>query len=92
MGFVAIGRTKEEIIKFKNEGAIEGRVELKYNNMTDILIEPSSSFHLKPGQVHEVILKYSPKEAGIFRSIIEVQVDGQTFLNHIDVNATSVEF
>ena len=92
MGFVATGKTKREIIKFKNDGTIEGKVELKYPNLSDITIEPENTFTLKPGSTHEIELVYTPKDAGIFRGIVEVCVEGQTFMSHIDVNATSVEF
>ena len=92
MGFVATGKTKTETIKFKNEGNLEGKIELKYSNLTDIKIEPENSFTLQPGQSHEIQMLYTPRDAGIFRGIIEVCVEGQTFMSHIDVNATSVEF
>jgi len=92
MGFVATGKTKTETIKFKNEGNLEGKIELKYSNLTDIKIEPENTFTLQPGQSHEIQMLYTPRDAGIFRGIIEVCVEGQTFMSHIDVNATSVEF
>lgn len=55
MGFVNIGKEKKEAIKFKNEGNVEGKVELKYSNLPDLTIEPNFPFVLKPGQVQEVI-------------------------------------
>lgn len=40
----------------------------------------------------EIEMVYKPSEAGIFRGLIEVYSDGQSFLNQIDVNATCVEY
>jgi len=37
-------------------------------------------------------MDYKPSEAGIFRGLIEIYCDGQSFLNQIDVNATCVEY
>ena len=35
---------------------------------------------------------FNKNNLGIFRGLIEVICDGQTFLNQIDVNATCVEY
>ena len=37
-------------------------------------------------------LNYKPKDAGIFRGLIEVETEAHTLQKQIDVNATSVEF
>lgn len=92
LGFINVGQEKRLPVKFKNEGIIDGRVELKFTDLPDFRIEPSPNFKIKAGKTHEVDFVYFPREAGIFRGIIEVYVEGQTFMNHIDVNATSVEF
>jgi hypothetical protein len=76
LGFVPVGKVKKEVITFENEGSEEGRVELRYNDLPDFHIEPSSSFKIKPGDSHKVTIYYEPKEAGIFRGIIEVFVEG----------------
>jgi hypothetical protein len=39
-----------------------------------------------------VLVYYKPKEAGIFRGLIEVSADGNTLQKNIDINATSIEF
>lgn len=41
---------------------------------------------------YTVNITYTPKEAGIFRGLVEVDTEGQTLLKQIDINATSVEF
>jgi hypothetical protein len=92
MGFVPIGKPIVEKILFKNEGVVDGKVKLKWSNLPDIQIEPNGTFFLKSGQVQEVKITYCPRESGILRGIIDVSVEGQTFMKHIDVNATAVEF
>ena len=92
MGFVPIGKPMVESIMFKNEGVVDGKVKLKWANLPDISVEPSAGFLLKSGQVQEVKITYCPRESGILRGIIDVSVEGQTFMKHIDVNATAVEF
>lgn len=91
-GFVKTGAEKVESIGFKNEGKTAGRVELKVEKLPDLTVEPAV-FNLAPGAEGNVRVKYKPKEAGILRGNLNVLVDnGQTFQNHIEVNATSVEF
>jgi hypothetical protein len=93
MGFIPLNQEKRYKVRFKNEGSIEGAVELRYSDLPDFKIEPKPNFRIKPnGAIHEVDFVYLPREAGIFRGIVEVYQDGQAFMNHIDVNATSVEF
>lgn len=93
MGFIALNQEKRYKVKFKNEGSLAGNVELRFTDLPDFRIEPKSNFKVNPnGGTHEVDFVYFPKEAGIFRGIVEVFQDGQSFMNHIDVNATSVEF
>ena len=81
MGFVPVGKLSKKEITFVNEGSEEGKVELRYNDLPDFAIKPSNQFRIKPGEEYSVELEYMPKEAGIFRGIIEVYVEGQAFLN-----------
>ena len=92
MGFVQVGKEKRETVKFRNEGSIDKRVDLKINEIVDLKIYPSSSFIIKASEEVEIELSYTPVEAGIFRGLIEVITEGQCFLRQIDVNATCVEF
>ena len=62
-------------IHFKNEGKASGRVELKLDKIVEFRIEPNS-FTLTPGQEFTVTVFYRPRDAGIFRGIIEVIADG----------------
>jgi hypothetical protein len=93
MGFIPVNQEKRLKVRFKNEGSLEGAVELRFTDLPDFKIEPKANFRIKPnGATHEVDFVYFPREAGIFRGIVEVYQEGQSFMNHIDVNATSVEF
>jgi len=92
LGFIKVNQEKRYKVKFKNEGSEEGKVELRYTDLPDFKIEPQPNFKIKPGKTAEVDFVYQPREAGIFRGIVEVYLDSQSFLNHIDVNATSVDF
>jgi hypothetical protein len=92
MGFVQVGKEKREMVKFRNEGSVDKRVDLKINEATDLKIFPTSSFILKASEEVQIELVYTPSEAGIFRGLIEVLSEGQCFLRQIDVNATCVEF
>lgn len=48
---------------------------------------------MEPQQVYPVKISFVSEEAGIFRSQIEVKVEGfYNFQKTIDVNATSVEY
>lgn len=86
-----VGKEKTEQIFFKNEGKSQGRVELKFEKFQDIAIHPTS-FTIQQNSEYSVDLTYKPKEAGIFRGIIEVVADGNTLQKTIDINATSIEF
>ena len=61
LGFVRVGKEKQEQIFFKNEGKTSGKVELKYENLNDFKIEPTS-FTIQQGQEYAVnlIYKYLP--------------------------------
>lgn len=37
-------------------------------------------------------ITYNPKETGILRAIVDVTVEGNTFMKHLDINATAVEY
>lgn len=78
-------------IFFKNEGRSTGKVELKIDKLPDFKIEPTS-FTLQAGQEFAVNVFYKPKDAGIFRGLVEVVADGQSLQKTIDINATSIEF
>ena len=92
LGFIPLNAERRHKVKFKNEGSVDGKVDLRFTDLPDFRIEPQPNFKVKAGKTSEVDFVYTPREAGIFRGIIEVHLEGQSFLNHIDVNATSVEF
>lgn len=91
LGFIQVGKPKKQSVRFRNEGSTEGKINLRMN-INELEIFPSNKFSLQPGQDCDIDLVYTPQEAGIFRGLIEVICDGQTFLNQIDVNATCVEY
>lgn len=75
MGFVRVGKEKVDNIYFKNEGRSTGKVELKIDRLPDFKIEPTS-FSIGAGKEFEVKVFYKPKDAGIFRGLVEVIADG----------------
>lgn len=86
-----VGKEKIDNIYFKNEGKTQGKVELKIDKLPDFKIEPTS-FTLGAAQEYAVKVFYKPKDAGIFRGLVEVVADGQSLQKTIDINATSIEF
>lgn len=92
MGFIQVGKEKREVVKFRNEGGVDKRVDLKLGETCELKIIPNNSFLLKSNEEVEIELAFTPTESGIFRGLIEVITDGQCFLRQIDVNATCVEF
>lgn len=91
-GFIQAGTSKTETIYFKNEGSMEGRVNISLEDIKDLKVEPKGTFVLQKDELKKVAFTYSPKEPGIFRGEIKVQSDGKSFTDKIDVNATCVEF
>jgi hypothetical protein len=91
LGFVRINREKIDNILFKNEGKSEGKVELVSIGSEELKIDPVF-FTIQPNKTYAAKISYNPREAGIFRGVIEVKVNGQSFQKDIHVNATSVEF
>ncbi|CAD8120828.1 unnamed protein product [Paramecium sonneborni] len=95
LGFVRVRKEKVDKIHFQNEGKAAGRVELKLDKIVEFRIEPNS-FTLIPGQEFTVTVFYKPRDAGIFRGIIEVFAEGQqsglNLKNPIEINATSIQF
>ena len=56
-GFVKVNMEKEEFVSFKNEGKVEGKVELRHDDFPDISIE-QSVFYIKPNQVKYAKITY----------------------------------
>ena len=73
-------------------GKREGKIDLKFEKMTVGLRADPSYFFIKPEEKKNVNIIYSPKEAGILRGVLEVNVEGQSLLKHIDISATSVDY
>lgn len=92
MGLTSMQKLKVSSVLFRNEGSRKGQVNLNYDKAIspELAIEPEA-FGLSPGQKLEVKLSYSPREVGIFRCPVEVVVEGQEKVRHIDVNGTCVE-
>ena len=92
MGFTSVNKAKSTKVLFRNEGTKLGKVALKYDKQIspELSIEPES-FVLEPEQEAQVEMVYLPKEVGIFRCPVEVQVGSQEKIRHIDVNGTCVE-
>ena len=92
MGFIQVGGKKTEDVVFKNEGTVAGRISLNTGEFKNLTIEPNSFFVLQPGQVHIAQLTYSATESGLFRGMVNVETNGKTFLQSIDINVTCVEY
>ena len=73
-------------------GKREGKINLKFEKITTGLRTEPSSFSIKPEEKKIVNVIYSPKEAGILRGVLEVNVEGQSIIKHIDISATSVDY
>jgi hypothetical protein len=91
-GFIQVGKSKSETIIFKNEGSVEGRIDLRIGELKDLKVEPKGQFTLKKNETKMVTFTYFAREPGIFRGIMDVVCDGKSFVSTIDVNATCVEF
>jgi hypothetical protein len=91
-GFIQVGKSKSETIIFKNEGSVEGRIELRIGELKDLKVEPKGQFTLKKNETKLVTFTYFAREPGIFRGIMDVVCDGKSFVSTIDINATCVEF
>ena len=91
LGFLQLNKEKVEEIVFKNEGKSLGKVELRFEKLPDISIDPNF-FTIQPNQEIHVKVTHRPKEAGILKGKIDVIVDGQSFQNFIEVNAIAVDY
>ena len=92
MGLTSISKVKTSIVQFRNEGSRKGQVSLNFDRTIspELTIEPDS-FVLNSGESIDIKMIYNPREVGIFRCPVEVVVDGQDKVRHVDVNGTCVE-
>lgn len=92
MGLTSILKLKSSNVSFRNEGSRKGLISLNYDKSIspELTIEPET-FGLNSGEKVIVKMIYTPREVGIFRCPVEVIVDGQEKVRHIDVNGTCVE-
>ena len=92
MGLTSIQKDKTCTVQFRNEGSRRGQVSLNYDHhiSPELTIQPDV-FTLNNGEKINVEMSYNPKEVGIFRCPVEVIVEGQDKVRHIDVNGTCVE-
>lgn len=89
--FIPINETKTELVEFKNEGKLPGKVKLVYDKKAqDMKVEPSE-FSIEPDEIKQVQISLKASEPDFLRRLIEVHVEGQDKIRNIDVNATSVE-
>ena len=89
--FIPINETRNEIVEFKNEGKLPGKVKLVYDKKSqDMKVEPSE-FSIEPDEISQVQISLKASEPDFLRRLIEVHVEGQDKIRNIDVNATSVE-
>lgn len=73
-----MGKEKREDILFKNEGTAIAKVELRTPDASGDLTIDQPLFTMKPGEEYVASFKYTPKEAGIYRGVIEVVTDSHT--------------
>lgn len=92
LGLTPVNQSISGSVHFKNEGSRSGTVNLRYDKTIspELLVGPET-FVLNPNSEIQVDFKYSPKEVGVFRCPVEVEVEGSDTIRHIDVNATCVE-
>ena len=89
--FIPINETKTEVVEFKNEGKLPGRVKLVYDKKAqDMQVDPAE-FTIDPDETSRVEISLKATEPDFIRRLIEVHVEGQDKIRNIDVNATSVE-
>ena len=91
LGFLQLNKEKTEQIVFKNDGKSVGKVELRFDKLPEISIDPNF-FTIQPNQELRVRINYHPKEAGILKGKINVIVDGQSFQSFIEVTAIAVDY
>lgn len=78
-------------MEFKNEGWLTGNVKLEYDNKTsDMQVDPIA-FSLDPEETKKVKIILKAPEPDFIWKLIEVHVEGQDKVWHIDINATAVE-
>lgn len=91
LGFLPLNKEKTEFISFKNEGKTLGKVELRFDKLQEVTVDPNF-FTIQPNQEVAVRVNYQPREAGILKGRIEVIVEGQSFLRTIEVTAVAVDY
>ncbi|CAG9335550.1 unnamed protein product [Blepharisma stoltei] len=92
LGLTSVYKSKSTLILFRNEGSRQGKISLNYdkNISPELVIEPEN-FTLDPRNEIDIKFTYTPREVGVFRCPVEVNVEGQEKIRHIDVNGTCVE-
>ena len=92
LGFTTVNKPIAGKVFFKNEGSLRAEVRILYDKQltTELSVIPSD-FTLEPDETKDVALSYVSKEVNTFRCVLEVEVEGQDILRHIDVNANCVE-
>jgi hypothetical protein len=91
-GFVKTKKSSVEEIQFKNEGKIDGIVNLTLENNPHKyfkLIDESAL--LVPGEERKFRVMFSPLDYGIFHSTITVKPPSRLF-SEIELTGTSIEF
>lgn len=92
LGLTSVYKPKETAIVFRNEGSRQGKISLNYDkNISPELVIDPENFNLDPKHEIDVKFMYTPREVGVFRCPVEVNVEGQDKVRHIDVNGTCVE-
>lgn len=92
LGFTPEGRHARQDLTFVNEGETAGKVRLSWRKdlSPELYLDPEE-FKIEPRFSKTVTVTYRPNEIGVFRCLIEVEVQGIDQIQHIDVNATCVE-
>ena len=92
LGFTTVGKPVAGKVFFKNEGSLAGNVKIIYDKaITPELSVVPENFSLEPNEAKDVALSYMSREVNTFRCVLEVEVEGQDLVRHIDVNANCVE-
>lgn len=92
LGFTTVNKPVAGKVFFRNEGSLKGNVKIIYDKaLTPELSVVPETFALDPEETKDVALSYMSREINTFRCVLEVEIEGQDLIRHIDVNANCVE-
>ncbi len=88
-GLVPVGSAQTFELKVRNSGAVPCKFEL-VSSHKEVAVESPGA--VNPGQQRAVRVSLRLLEAGVFKSLLTVKLDGNPVREQIDVTATGLEF